>query len=220
VDLVTGATGILGSHVALALLKRGRSVKALRRGSSNLTDMQKLFSHYGERHLADRIVWVDGDLDDSYSLEQCLEEVEHVYHCAGYVSFDARDREQLFRVNERGTRNIVNACLFKQVNALCFASSLATIRNTDIRTPLTEEVFWKSTGKESHYAISKYNAEREVWRGIEEGLHAVIVNPGILLAPGFWRQSSSKLFPRCATRATDFTPTALRDISQQKTRRR
>src|SRR5690606_16838545 len=76
---------------------------------------------------------------------------------------------------------------------LCHVSSIAAINNSDYKTILDENVYWKTSGKESNYAISKYNAEREVWRGMEEGLNAVIVNPGLILTPGFWEQSSAKL---------------------------
>ena len=85
----------------------------------------------------------------------------------------------------------------KKVDALCHVSSIATINNSDYIVPLNESVFWKSSGKESDYAISKHNGEREVWRGIEEGLNAIIVNPGVILSSGFWHQSSSKLFDVC-----------------------
>lgn len=73
----------------------------------------------------------------------------------------------------------------------CHTSSIITLNNKDNKAPLDEQVYWKSNGKESDYAISKYNAEREVWRAMEEGLQAVIVNPGLILAPGFWQQSSA-----------------------------
>jgi dihydroflavonol-4-reductase len=196
-DLVTGATGILGSHVALALLQKGRDVKALKRKGGDTNNLRKLFNYYNADHLAEKITWVEADITDIFSLDGVLQGVDHVYHCAGYVSFSNKDRKQLFEVNEVGTRNLVNAALSQGVNAFCFASSLATIRNPDIKGEMNEDVFWKSTGRESDYSVSKYNAEREVWRGMEEGLQAVIVNPGILLTPGFWNQSSSRIFPRC-----------------------
>jgi dihydroflavonol-4-reductase len=196
-NLVTGATGILGSHVALELLKREQPVTAGRRQGSDIAKTEKLFAYYGASDQFAKIRWVDADVTDIFSVEEALEGVTAVYHCAGLVSFSAADRGRLFRLNEQGTRNVVNACLHRGVKQLCHASSLATIRNQDVAGPLTEQIFWKSTGRESDYSISKYNAEREAWRGLEEGLDVVIVNPGVILAPGFWDQSSSRLFSRC-----------------------
>jgi dihydroflavonol-4-reductase len=198
-NLVTGATGIIGSHVVLALLQDNQPVIACRQRGSDLAKVEKLFSYYTPHHktLFAKIHWVEVDVLDVFSLEEALEGITNVYHCAGFVSFDPRQRKKLFEINEKGTRNVVDACLYKKIKALCHVSSVATINNSDYSQALNEEIFWKKSGRESDYAISKYNAEREVWRGIEEGLNAVIVNPGIVLSPGFWTQSSSRLFESC-----------------------
>lgn len=198
-NLVTGATGIVGSHVVLALLQQGREVIATRQPGSDLNKIKKLFACYTTQfqELFDKIKWLELDIRDVYGIEEALEGIDYVYHCAGFVSFDKKDRQKLFDVNEKGTKNIVDACLQKSVKGLCHLSSVATINNLDHNTDLTEEIFWKTSGRESDYALSKYNAEREVWRGIEEGLNAVIVNPGVVLSPGFWNQSSSQLFKTC-----------------------
>lgn len=193
-NLVTGATGIVGSHVVLALLRSGREVIACKQGNSDLSKVKALFAYYSAEEFFNRIRWVEVDIRDIFSIEAALEGVTNVYHCAGFVSFHGKDRKKLIAVNETGTKNVVDACLHKNTAALCYVSTIGTINNLDYASDLTEEVFWKRSGKESDYAISKYNAEREVWRGMEEGLNAVIVNPGIILAPGFWGQSSSRLF--------------------------
>lgn len=194
-NLITGATGIVGSHVLFHLLKSGKPVVAGKRKGSNLAQVEKLFSYYTAdyKQLFEKIKWIDLDIEDIFSIEEALEGVDTVYHCAGFVSFYSFDRKKIFAVNEQGTRNVVNACLHKKVKALCHVSSIAAINNSDYKTVLDESVYWKTSGKESDYAISKYNAEREVWRGTEEGLNAVIVNPGLILTPGFWGQSSAKL---------------------------
>ncbi|PBQ31772.1 NAD-dependent epimerase [Sphingobacteriaceae bacterium] len=195
-NLVTGATGIVGSHVVLALLQNNQQVIACKQKNSNTQRVENLFAYYTPDYkvLFDKIKWVDVDICDVFSIEEALTNITNVYHCAGFVSFNPKDRKKLFSVNESGTRNVVDACLHKGIKALCHVSSIGTIHNLDYTQILTEEVFWKKSGKESDYATSKYNAEREVWRGIEEGLNAVIVNPGVILAPGFWDQSSSRLF--------------------------
>lgn len=198
-NLVIGATGILGSHVVLKLLQNNEPVIAGKQKTSNLKEVEKKFSFYStnSKQLFEKIKWVEVDVCDIYSIEAALEGVKTVYNCSGFVSFNKSDRGKLFKINEAGTANIVNACLNKKNIALCHVSSIATINNSDYTLPLNENVFWKFSGKESDYAISKYNAEREVWRGIEEGLNAVIVNPGVILSSGFWNQSSSKLFSVC-----------------------
>lgn len=197
-NLITGATGIIGSHVALKLLLAGKPVVACKTKTSDTLKTQKLFSYYAPNYkqLFDQITWVEADVLDIYSIEEALHGISRVYHCAGYVSFDKRNRQKLFKINEGGTANVVNACLEKNV-VLCHVSSIVTINNLDYRESLDESVFWKTSGRESDYAISKYNAEREVWRGIEEGLKAVIVNPGVVLSPGFWEQSSARIFSTC-----------------------
>jgi nucleoside-diphosphate-sugar epimerase len=195
-NLVTGATGIIGSHVVLKLLQDGKPVVAGRQTGSDINKVKQLSAYYNAQELFNKIKWANIDVCDIFSIEEAMEDVSTVYHCAGYVSFDKRNREKLFKLNESGTANVVNVCLEKGV-VLCHVSSIGTINNLDYTAPLNEAVFWKKSGRESDYAISKYNAEREVWRGIEEGLKAVIVNPAVVLAPGFWDQSSSRVFTTC-----------------------
>ena len=190
-NLITGATGIVGAHVALQLLLQNKPVVAIKREGSDVSKTKKLFSYYTSEAdvLFNKIKWINADLNDIYSLLDALDGIETVYHCAGFVSFNSKDNKQMHRVNSDGTANMVNACLEKNIKAFCHVSSIATLQNPDIKKNIDETVYWKSSPYASDYAISKYNGEREVWRGIEEGLNAVIVNPGIILSPGFWSQS-------------------------------
>lgn len=198
-NLITGATGLVGAHVALQLLLQGKSVVAIKRQGSDVSKTQKLFSYYtsDSEKLCSQIKWVDADVSDIYALLDALEGVDTVYHCAGFVSFNHKQKKQIHAINTVGTANVVNACLEKKTKALCYVSSIATLQNPDITKNIDETVYWKSSPSASDYAISKYNGEREVWRGMEEGLSAVIVNPGIILGPGFWHQSSGKLIETC-----------------------
>jgi nucleoside-diphosphate-sugar epimerase len=198
-NLITGATGLVGAHVALQLLQQNKSVVAIKRQGSDILKTKKLFSYYTSDAdiLFNKIKWVDADVCDIYSLLDALVGIETVYHCAGFVSFNSKDNKQIHRINSEGTANMVNACLEKNIKALCHVSSIATLQNPDITKNIDESVYWKSSPSASDYAISKYNGEREVWRGTEEGLNAVIVNPGIILGPGFWHQSSGKLIETC-----------------------
>lgn len=198
-NLITGATGLVGAHLALQLLQQNKSVVAIKRKDSDILKTKKLFSYYTSDAdiLFNKIKWIDADVCDIYSLLDALEGIDTVYHCAGFVSFNSKDNKQMHRINAEGTANLVNACLEKNIKALCHVSSIATLQNPDITKNIDESVYWKSSPSASDYAISKYNGEREVWRGTEEGLNAVIVNPGIILGPGFWHQSSGKLFETC-----------------------
>ena len=198
-NLITGATGLVGAHVAFQLLQQNKPVVAIKRHGSDIQKTKKLFSYYTSDAdmLFNKIKWVDADVCDIYSLLDALDGMDTVYHCAGFVSFNSKDNKQMHRINAEGTANVVNACLEKNIKALCHVSSIATLQNPDITKNIDESVYWKSSPNASDYAISKYNGEREVWRGTEEGLNAVIVNPGIILGPGFWNQSSGKLIRTC-----------------------
>lgn len=198
-NLVSGATGLVGAHVAFHLLKHHQPVVAIKRPGSDVHQTRQLFSYYDsdDQHLFDQITWIEADVCDVYSLLDALDGITQVYHCAGFISFDSAQKKQLHRVNAEGTANMVNACLEKNIQALCHVSSVATLHNPDVVKNIDESVYWKSSPSASDYAISKYNGEREVWRGMEEGLQAVIVNPGIILGPGFWQQSTGKLIERC-----------------------
>ena len=194
--LVTGGTGLVGSHLLFSLVKKGEKVRALKRNSSDIKNVGKVFSYYSIDHqqLASQIEWVDGDILDVCSLTEAMENVAVVYHCAAIISFDPKDNELMMKTNVTGTANIVNAALEKKVKKLCYVSSVAALG--EVRTEINETVFWKSSPKNSNYSISKYAAEREVWRGIEEGLNAVIVNPSVIIGGGDWDKSSSRMIRR------------------------
>jgi len=195
VNLVTGASGILGSYVVAALVKQGEKVVACRQSASSLEPIQKVFDLvFGNgNEQFKKVEWRELDITNLLTIEQALQDIDIVYHCAGFVSFSASQRKKLFQINEQGTANLVNVCLSKPGIKLCHVSSIGTLNNSEYKGTLDESVFWKSNGREGFYTISKYNAEREVWRGIEEGLQALIVNPGVILAPPFWQQSSLEI---------------------------
>ncbi len=193
---VTGGTGLVGAHLLLELLRKHIKVRALKRAESDLSKVIKTFSWYEENpeEFFSRIEWVDGDVLDHFSLEEALEGVDQVYHCAGKVSFESRDRHAMLRVNRQGTANLVNVALDKGIGKLCHVSSVSALGRSRQGETITERHFWKTSRHNSIYAQSKYAAEREVWRGIEEGLNAVIVNPSIILGPGEWSSGSTRLF--------------------------
>jgi len=194
--LVTGATGLLGSHLLFELIKSNEKVKALKRADSDLAFVKKVFSYYSEDYetLFQRIIWVEGDITDIYSLNEAMADVDYVYHTAAIVSFNHKELDYLQKVNAEGTANVVNTCLEKKIKKLCYTSSVAALGRESADKPMSESTPWDRASKKSAYSQTKYNAEQEVWRGAAEGLKVVMVNPSIILGPGNWQKGSSKLF--------------------------
>ena len=193
---VTGGTGLLGSHLLVELTKTNDRVCAIYRSNKKRIQLRKLFEYYFDgswKQHYDKIKWVKGDIIDIPFLQAVINENDFVYHCAALVSFDRKDFNSLNKINTEGTSNIVNVCLDKKVKKLCYVSSTAAIGGSDSKI-ITEESKWKKTPTTTGYSVSKYSAEKEVWRGIEEGLNAVMVNPCVILGAGHWDDSSLTIF--------------------------
>ncbi|WP_430411532.1 NAD-dependent epimerase/dehydratase family protein [Kordia sp.] len=195
--LVTGGTGLVGAHLLAYLVRNEQRVKAIYRTLDKLEAVKNVFSYYFDNPTPffDKITWLKADVTDIPSLELAFENVTHVYHVAALISFDPKDFDTLRKINIEGTANIVNLCIAHGVKKLCFVSSVAAVgENEDPTIPITEETHWNPEIDNSVYAISKYGSEMEVWRGSQEGLDVVIVNPAIILGAGFWRLGSGSLF--------------------------
>ena len=186
--LVTGGTGLIGSHLLYELALKNEYIRAIKRPSSDIRNVHKIFGYYSENPdvLFQKIDWVDSYLADYFSLSEAFNEIDQVYHCAGMVSFNRRIKKELFETNVTGTSNIINICLEKDVKKICFISSIASFGEYDDVSPIDEKTRWKPEKKSSLYSLSKLKAEMEVWRGIAEGLGGVIVNPSVVIGPGFW----------------------------------
>lgn len=199
-NFVTGATGLVGSHLVARLLHQGAEVKALRRPQSDLSLIKRVLARSFEDagSAFEKIIWIEGELTDYYSLETALDEVDFVYHCAATVSFRPADQKNMQYNNIQGTANLVNAALHCGVKKFCHVSSVAALGRAEPGNPVSEKSSWKTSGNNSVYARSKYGAEREVWRGIAEGLKAVIVNPSIILGAGNWDDGSAAIFKTIA----------------------
>ena len=193
---VTGGTGLVGAHLLFGLTSSGKKVKALKRKSSNLQQVMKTFSWYSENpeELFNLIEWVDGDLLDYFALEKLLEGITEIYHCAAIVSFDPKERKKMIANNVEGTSNLVNAALENGVKKICHVSSVAALGHFENGQSITEETNWIPSKKVSAYSESKFFSETEIWRGMEEGLDAVIVNPSIIFGPANWETGSAKMF--------------------------
>lgn len=193
---VTGGTGLVGTHLLYELTLEGKRIKALKRSTSNLQQVIKTFSYYSDKaqDLFNLIEWVDGDILDYFSLENILQGVTEIYHCAAIVSFDPKERKRMIANNVEGTANLVNAAVENKVKKICHVSSIAALGRLENGRPVTEETNWVPTKRISGYSESKFFSEVEIWRGIEEGLDAVIVNPSIIFGPSNWETGSSKMF--------------------------
>ena len=195
--LVTGATGFLGSYLCRHLLHQGyKNIVALKRDTSSLDLIEEV---------AEQIQWFNYDIRDVVYLNEVFSGVDWVFHCAGLVSYQPKDKKALQVINVEGTANVVNLCLEFNVKKLLHVSSTAAIGRTKAGKVISEKNKWSKSKQNTNYAISKYLAEQEVWRGIAEGLNAVIINPSVILGSGFWNQGTQKLF-KLANSSFSFYP--------------
>lgn len=201
--LVTGGTGLVGAHLLLHLIESravgDQKVRAIYRNPKNIEKTKLVFERERQTELFKNIEWIQADITDIPALEKAFDAIDYVYHCAAIISFDPRDEAIIRKTNIEGTANIVNFCISKGVKKLCFISSTAALGDlAPNQTVITEETEWNPEKPHSDYAISKYGAEMEVWRGQQEGLEVIIVNPGVILGIGFLTQGSGKLIKKAA----------------------
>jgi nucleoside-diphosphate-sugar epimerase len=194
--LVTGATGFVGAHLLFELTKKEQQVVALRRSTSSLKQVEKIFSYYTEdvEKYMSRIIWREADVLNYNSLKEAMQGITQVYHCAAIVSFNPDRKADVVEMNTLAAANIVRACLEQPVNFLCHMSSIAALGSSENSAAMDENSKWSSYKNKSGYALGKYFAEMQIWQGIERGLNAVIVNPSVILGPGDWKAGSPKFF--------------------------
>ncbi len=202
--LVTGATGLVGTHLLAELLEKQESnIRAIyREDYKKEYSLRLLASYYQLSHsLLERIHWVKLSILDIPQLEKAMQNVKWVFHCAGLVADEPSNRgfKELYKANVEGTANVVNLSLTAGVQKLCHVSSIATLGQEIKPTiPITETSIRESNQVYSNYSITKYGAEMEVWRASQEKLPVIIVNPGVILGAGFYEQSSGRLFQKIA----------------------
>jgi nucleoside-diphosphate-sugar epimerase len=183
--LVTGGTGLLGGYLLRALLLQNKHVTALYRGQ---------FPTLLNKDEIEKINWFKGDILDISCLQDIMTQCTHVYHCAGIVSFNPARVEQMMKINAEGTANVVNISLESGIKKLVHVSSVAALGKKNNQSTINEQVKWDEDANLTAYGNSKYQAEMEVWRGISEGLDAVIINPSIILGVGNWHKGSAAMF--------------------------
>lgn len=193
--LVTGGTGLVGSHLLYHLCLQNDAIRAVYRTTSSLEKVKNVFSYYtDDTTLFDKIEWFLADITDVPAMIPAFFDVNHVYHCAAFISFNPKDYRQMRKVNIHGTAIIVNLCVDAKIDKLCFVSSIAAVGNSLNSNITTEEDEWNKELDNSGYSITKFGAEMEVWRASQEEIDVVIVNPGVILGSGFWNTGSGKLF--------------------------
>ncbi|MDT0294126.1 NAD-dependent epimerase/dehydratase family protein [Mesonia ostreae] len=199
--LVSGATGLVGSHLLVQLLELDQPIRAMYRKEQKIAYTKKLlFSCYPKLTSAqwNRIEWVETHLENIPQLSDVFQGVQQVYHCAGYISYNPSDSEykKLRKINIEGTANMVNLALSNSVKKFCYVSSIATLGSELKQKAINEESPRNHENKFDNYSITKFGGEMEVWRASQEGLNVVIVNPGVILGAGFWESGSGLLFSK------------------------
>jgi dihydroflavonol-4-reductase len=184
--LVTGGTGFLGSYIIKQLVEKGYAVRAIRRSNK--------IPSWISSTIFDKVEWIEGDVLDVVALEDAMQGVDTVIHSAAIVSFVKKDRKSMYLTNVDGTANVVNIALEKNIKRFVHISSVAALGRTAGGGHVNEEKKWEESEVNTHYAKSKYKAEVEVWRGVSEGLDAVILNPSTILGYGDWHSSSCAIF--------------------------
>ena len=194
--LITGATGLVGANLIPRLITAGYKVRALYRSEEKREHVRRVISYrYPKQadYIFDSVEWVKYDLTSGKDYFSFMQGVNNIFHCAGFVSFQPSDRAELFSINVGITEKLVKTALDMDVNCLCHVSSIATI-DTPEGEKMTESMGWEPERIHSVYAESKYAAEQAVWAAISKGLKAIIVNPAVILGPGFWDTGSSVFF--------------------------
>ena len=191
--LVTGATGFVGSHLLYCLSAQGKKIVALKRAGSRIENTEEIFSFYNSvlgKH--DNIIWENGDVLDYFSLEDIFSkyQITEIYNCSGMISFEKSDYDLLHIVNRDAVAHLVNLAIDYHVSKFCHFSSVAAISPSKNESILNEDSKWKYSPNLTGYALSKYAGECEIWRGVQEGLNAVILNPSVIIGPGCWNRGS------------------------------
>lgn len=205
--LVTGATGLLGSHLLIQLTQQGHSCRALYRNEKKIKEIKALYYYYFPNESAEKweaIQWMSCDLLNLTEVDEALKGVDYVYHCAALVSFFKADFESCIKNNRVATANIVNYSLKHHIKKLLYVSSTAAV-GVNPKGETNEQFKWEPGNEVSGYSVSKFLAEKEVWRGIEEGLNAVMINPCVIFGPGDWNSSSLAIF-KAAKKGMPFYP--------------
>ena len=180
---MTGATGLVGSHVARMLARRGDDLRVTVRPHSRLDNLD--FEH----------TVVPCDILDRRAVRRAMRGVTRVFHTAGLTSLRARP-DVMERVNVQGTRIVLEEALRAGVERLVYTSSIAAIGPARHGTTADETQPFPAAANGIPYVNSKRAAEEEAIRLIGLGLPAVIVNPAHVFGVGDLHRSSTEIVRR------------------------
>ena len=186
--LVTGGSGFVGSYILRHLIRKGYTgVSATIRKNSDISLI---------KDIEDKVTLIEADVTDTMALENAIKGMDVVIHTAAVVSFKAKDRDKMMKINIEGTANVVNISIDENIKKLIHISSIAALGRKESGKLINEDVSWQTSKTNSDYAISKYLSEMEVWRGHAEGLPMAILNPSLIIGAGFWHRGTGELFSR------------------------
>ena len=186
--LLTGASGFAGAYILQSLVRSGYSNIIITSRTSSSLEMIRPYLDY--------VRIIETDVTDPIGLERAIEQADWIIHAAAKVSFSRRDYKEMMKTNVEGTTHLVNLALEAGTEKLVYISSVAAIGRAGGNGPIDEQKKWSNHRLNTNYALSKYLAEREVWRGIHEGLPAVIINPSMLIGAGYWDRATCRFFPQ------------------------
>jgi nucleoside-diphosphate-sugar epimerase len=192
--IVTGATGLVGSHLLIELTQKHEEVTALYRNEESKKLVNQLFSYYKKSEEYKKVVWEKGDIKDLKRLKTLFIGATTIYHTAALVSFEKKVAEKLYETNVNGTKNVLEAIEYNNVSSFVFISSVASIRNKNSAGYFVEEGSLEGDRDWTDYAKSKTKSEKLVLEAKRGGLKTVIVNPGVILGPGEISRSSTAIF--------------------------
>lgn len=191
--IVTGATGLVGCHLLVELIRQGYQVRALYRSNSNREYVQSVFNYYNMPDKYQLIQWFKGDITDVDSLHEAFNGIDYVFHTAAMVSFLKSEHKKMWEVNVTATEYVINEAIACNVKGFCHVSSIGALGHTTDNSDIDETTAYQSDSNRTVYSQSKFRQEMAVWQGIESGLKAVIVNPGVILGPCISYRSSGSI---------------------------
>ena len=186
--LLTGANGFAGAYILRALFREGYSNIAVCLRAHSDTAMISSF--------LDRVDIFQTSIHDTGGMEEAITGAEIIIHVAGKVSFSSGDKREMMKSNVEGTALLVDLALESNVQKFIHISSVAALGRSASDIQLDEKSNWVKSKLNTYYAISKHQGEMEVWRGVFEGLPAVIINPSTLIGAGYWHKGTCRFFPQ------------------------
>jgi len=202
---VTGGSGFLGAHLLVQLSQSDKKIVAAKRVTTDLSYVRRVFSIANATDRFEKIEWKNVDFFDTYVIEDALEGVEEIYHCASEVSFHPKHHNRMINNNVTITANLANAALYCAIKKFMHVSSIAALGRSAQPEIIDETRIWKTDPVNTKYGLSKYKSEMEVWRAFEEGLPVIIVNPAVILGYCPWNEGSGKMFERVNNGMTYYT---------------